>query len=170
MIRRPGNDEAAAYYFTYINQVSGDDPAGCYGAAARRGADDFSTRSRRRNRSHAMHRRSGASGRCLNHVADTERAFAFRALWFSRGFAEPLPGFDQDISAAGVDSDRISWAAHVEEFRTVRLATISLLRNLPMDSWERRGVASGNPFTVRAVAYIIPGHVAHHIGILRERY
>jgi len=32
------------------------------------------------------------------------------------------------------------------------------------------GIASGNPFTVRAVAYIIPGHLAHHISLLRERY
>ena len=30
--------------------------------------------------------------------------------------------------------------------------------------------ASGNRFTVRALAFIIPGHVTHHMTILRERY
>jgi hypothetical protein len=81
-----------------------------------------------------------------------------------------LPGFDQDVAAAGVNSDAIPWAAHIEEFRSVRLATIGLLRNMPAEAWGRRGVASGNPFTVRALAYIIAGHVEHHIRILRERY
>jgi len=34
----------------------------------------------------------------------------------------------------------------------------------------RTGVASDNSFTVRAMAFIIAGHVAHHVRILRERY
>jgi hypothetical protein len=33
-----------------------------------------------------------------------------------------------------------------------------------------RGVANDNPFTVRALAYILAGHVAHHTAVLRERY
>ena len=32
------------------------------------------------------------------------------------------------------------------------------------------GTASNNLFTVRALAYIIAGHMAHHIRILREFY
>jgi hypothetical protein len=35
---------------------------------------------------------------------------------------------------------------------------------------SRRGIAAGNPFTVRAVAFITAGHVEHHSKILRERY
>jgi hypothetical protein len=34
----------------------------------------------------------------------------------------------------------------------------------------RTGTASGNPFTVRACAYIVAGHVAHHAAVLREKY
>jgi hypothetical protein len=106
----------------------------------------------------------------LNHLTDTERAFAFRALWFARGFDSPLPGFDQDIAASGARADAIAWAAHVEEFRRVRLSTVSLFRNMPPDAWMKTGIASDNPFTVRALAFIIAGHVAHHAAILRERY
>jgi hypothetical protein len=58
----------------------------------------------------------------------------------------------------------------VEEFRAVRAATLAFFQNLPADAWTRRGVASGNPFTVRALAYLAAGHVAHHLCILRERY
>jgi len=106
----------------------------------------------------------------LNHVTDTERSFAFRALWFARGFDTPLPSYDQHIAAAGAEADRISWAAHIEEFRRVRLATISLFRNMPPDAWARSGIASDNRFTVRALAFITAGHVTHHLKILRERY
>ena len=106
----------------------------------------------------------------LNHVTDTERAFAFRALWFARGFDTPLASYDQNVSAAGAEADQVFWAAHVEEFRRVRLATLSLFRNMPAEGWTRSGIASDNRFTVRALAYIIAGHFAHHVGVVRERY
>ena len=106
----------------------------------------------------------------LDHVTDTERSFAFRALWFARGFETPLPGYDQNIAASGAEADRVSWAVHVEEFRRVRLSTISLYRNLPPQAWLRRGIASDNPFTVRALAFLTAGHLTHHLRILRDRY
>jgi len=106
----------------------------------------------------------------LNHVTDTERAFAFRALWFARGFEAPLPGFDQDVAATGAEADSVSWAAHIEDFRRVRLSTISLFSNMPADGWKRGGIASDNFVTVRALAWIIAGHLEHHSAILRERY
>jgi hypothetical protein len=106
----------------------------------------------------------------LNHITDTERAFAFRTLWFARGFDAPLPGYDQNIAAMSAAADRVSWAAHVDEFREVRLSTISLFRNMPLEAWSRSGIASDNPFTVRALAFIIAGHVEHHAAILRGRY
>lgn len=62
------------------------------------------------------------------------------------------------------------WARHVEEFRTIRQASLSFFRNLPAESWAKAGIASGNPFTVRALAYVLAGHAAHHVAILRERY
>ena len=52
----------------------------------------------------------------------------------------------------------------------VRNATLSFFRSLSDDAWMRRGIASGNPFTVHAVAYIAAGYVNHHVRILRERY
>ena len=45
-----------------------------------------------------------------------------------------------------------------------------MLRGLPAEAWSRRGVASDNEVTVRALAYIIAGHEAHHVQILRTRY
>jgi hypothetical protein len=169
MIGRPQSTEAAAYYFTYIDQVVGDDIISTIEDQLDESLDLFG----RISDEQSLHRYAPdkwSIRQVLNHITDTERAFAFRALWFARGFEAPLPSYDQNVAAAGAAADRITWPAHVEEFRRVRLSTISLLRNLPPEAWMRTGVASDNPFTVRAMAFIIAGHVAHHVAILRERY
>jgi hypothetical protein len=169
MIGRPQSAEAAPYYFTYINQVTGDDGPGTIESQLEASLAFFSTISEEKS----LYRYAPGKWsirQVLNHVTDTERSFAFRALWFARGFQAPLPDYDQNIAASGAAADRVSWAAHVEEFRCVRLSTISLFRNLPSEAWTRSGIASDNRFTVRAMVYIIAGHLAHHVTILRERY
>ncbi len=169
MIGRPGKAEAAPYYFTYINQVSGDDP----GATIDRQLDESRAFFLAISEEKSLYRyapEKWSIRQVLNHISDTERALAFRALWFARGFTTPLPSYDQNIAAAGAEADRFAWADHVEDFRRVRLSTISLFSNMPEDAWGRSGIASDNTFTVRALAYIIAGHLVHHIQILRERY
>jgi hypothetical protein len=169
MIGRPNETEAASYYFTYINQVSGDDPV----VSIERQLDEVAAILGGITEEKSLYRyapEKWSIRQVLNHVTDTERAFAFRALWFARGFDSPLPGYDQNIAAAGAEADRISWADHVEEFRGVRLSTISFFKNMPAEAWRRTGIASDNPFSVRALAFIIPGHVIHHVSVLRERY
>jgi hypothetical protein len=58
----------------------------------------------------------------------------------------------------------------VEDFRAIRAATLTFFLGLPPAAWNRRGLASDNPFTVRALAYLTAGHAIHHNRILRERY
>ena len=169
MIERPEKSETAAYYFTYIDQVEGCDAETVFASQLADLVPLFSAISEEQS----LHRyapEKWSIRQVLNHISDTERAFAFRALWFARGFETPLPGYDQLIAASGAAADSVPWAAHVEEFRSVRLSTISLFANMPAEAWMRRGIASDMPFTVRALAYIIAGHVAHHVRILRERY
>ena len=167
MISRPQPTEAASYYFTYINQVPGDNPLAVLETQLNEPLLSAITEEK------SLHRYAPdkwSIRQLLNHVTDTERAFAFRALWFARGFDTPLPSYDQNVAAAGAAADQVSWAAHVEEFRRVRLATISLFKNMPAEAWTRSGIASDNRFTVRALAYIIAGHFAHHVAVVRERY
>ncbi len=169
MIGRPQSTEAAPYYFTYIDQVTGENVLGTIESQLEESLALFADISEKKS----LHRYAAdkwSIRQLLNHVSDTERSFAFRALWFARGFDTPLPSYDQHIAAAGAEADRIPWAVHVEEFRRVRLATISLFRNMPPGAWARSGIASENRFTVRALAFITAGHVAHHLKILRERY
>jgi hypothetical protein len=169
MIGRPQDTEAAPSYFTYINQVTGDDPVGTIDSQLDEALALFADITEEKS----LYRyapEKWSIRQVLNHVSDNERAFVFRALWFARGFDSPLPGYDQDIAAASAGADTVSWGDHVAEFRAVRLSTISLFRNMPPEAWSRTGIASDKLFTVRALAFIIPGHVSHHITLLRERY
>lgn len=106
----------------------------------------------------------------VGHVNDTERVFVFRAFWFARGFSSALPSFDQEIAASGAAAGERSWSSHVDEFGAVRAATLTFFQNLPPEAWGRSGGVDGRDFTVRALAYIVAGHVVHHTTILEARY
>jgi hypothetical protein len=107
----------------------------------------------------------------LGHIADTERVLSYRALRVARGDTIPLPAFDQDSWVRYAACVRRQMPILLEEMRTVRQATLCLFRSLDTDALLRRGrTDSGNPFTVRAVPYIIAGHELHHLRIVRERY
>jgi hypothetical protein len=169
MIGRPESSEAAPYYFTYINQVEGDNPVRAIEAQLEQALPMLKGISEEKSL-YRYEPEKWSIRQALNHVTDTERVFAVRALWFARGLDSSLPSYDQNIAAAGAAADGIPWAAHVEEFRHVRRASIALFRNMPNDAWMRSGVASDNRFTVRAMAFITAGHLAHHLKILREKY
>ncbi len=106
----------------------------------------------------------------VGHLNDTERLFAYRVLAISRGDTQPLPGMEQDEWMAGVDFDARTLADLADEFEAVRAASVRLLRHLTPEALARRGTASGYEVTARALAYILAGHEAHHMRILRERY
>lgn len=167
MTTRPARDEAAEYYFRYIDQV----PAGDVVVSMARQADDARAWLLAVD---AVERRQTPAGSqwtrhdIVGHLSDAERLFQARAFWFARGFQAPLPSFDQDAAAAAAGAPARDWSALVEEFSCVRAATIALFSGLPPGAWDRRGVASGHVVSVRALAFIAVGHVAHHLRLLRE--
>ena len=165
----PERTEAAEYYFTYIDQV----PPGDICETLESQAPSVLAFLRGIGEEQSLHRYAAGKWSLrdlLNHLNDTERLFVSRAMWFARGFESPLPSFDQDVAVAGAAADRRSWSGLVEEFRSIRGSTLSFFRGLPAEAWSRRGIASGNPFTVRALAFIAAGHVNHHVKVIRERY
>ena len=104
------------------------------------------------------------------HITDTERIMTYRALRFARGDATDLPGFDENLFAAGGGFEKRTIEDLAHEFRTVRTATISFLQSLPPEALLRSGRANGHHLTVRGLAYVIAGHGLHHTAILKERY
>jgi DinB superfamily len=169
MLVRPQPNEAASYYSKYIDLVAGDDILAALKRQAQETAAFLATISEEKS----LHRYGPDKWtirEVLNHVNDCERIFLFRAFWFGRGFTEPLPGFDQDVCVRAAEANDVSWADHVAEFHAIRLTSVSLFDNLPDQAWSRTGTANDTPFTVRALAYIIAGHVSHHASVIKERY
>ena len=106
----------------------------------------------------------------VGHLSDSERVFAYRAMRIARGDQTPLPGFEQDDYVKNGNFGEQSLADLVAEYGAVRAATLALLRSFNAEAGARRGTASNNPVTVRALAFIIAGHELHHREILKERY
>src|SRR5438067_11548337 len=104
MIGRPEKSEAAAYYFTYIDQAPGADVEALLGSQLEESGALFSGISEEKSlRRYAPEKWS--IRQVLNHISDTERVFALRALWFARGFDTPLASYDQDIAARAAEAD-----------------------------------------------------------------
>jgi transposase len=167
----PARDESVGYYHRYIDRVidAGADVVAILRSQREDTLAFLHGFSEEQSRYRYAPDKWSARG-VLSHVNDCERLFVFRAMWFARGFESPLPSFDQEIAASSARADRVPWARHVEHFRSLRLSTEAFFGNIPAEAWSRRGIASDNSFTVRALAYITAGHLVHHREILRERY
>lgn len=167
--RAPARDEAAEYYFRYIGLV----PTGDILRTLEEQGSATITFLESIPEHRLLHRYAPdkwSVKTVVGHLNDCERLFVSRAFWFARGFDTPLPSFDQNVAVDAAAADSREWRALVGEFRSVRAATLTFFGSLPASAWDRRGIASGNPFTVRALAYLAAGHVTHHVNILRERY
>jgi DinB family protein len=106
----------------------------------------------------------------VGHMTDTERIMTYRALRIARNDRTPIEGFEQDDYIRGGPYSDLTLADLVEEFKSVRSATLNFFRNLRATDWTRRGIANQYEISVRALAYVIGGHELHHRHILEERY
>ncbi len=106
----------------------------------------------------------------VGHLIDGERVFGYRALCIARGENQNLPGFDEKEYMLSAPYNRVGLEDLMSEFRLVRLSNIAMLRNLDEEAWSRMGTANDAPVSVRALAFIMGGHIRHHMGVLSERY
>jgi hypothetical protein len=169
MRTRPAATEYAAYYETYVSKVPESDVVAVLDAQLGETLDLI--RSIPEPKAGYRYAPDKWSVRQLvGHVIDSERVFAYRTLRIARGDQTPLAGFDQETFMAGADFDAYSLEELAAEFEHVRRATLALLSHLRDDAWSRTGVASDNEVSVRGLAYIMAGHVRHHMGVLTSRY
>ena len=106
----------------------------------------------------------------LQHMIDTERIFAFRALVISRKETVKLPGFDENIYATNSLANRRTWAELAHEMKIVREATILLFKSFTDDMLKTLGNFSAATATVNTIGSIIVGHFCHHVNITNDRY
>lgn len=106
----------------------------------------------------------------LLHLVDSERMFVFRALSFARTEDAVLPGFDENEFAANSNANERSMQDLLNEFSSVRDATIAMFRSFSDDTLKRKGTANNSVLTVRAAGFLICGHEIHHRDVISERY
>ena len=104
------------------------------------------------------------------HVIDTERIMAYRALRIGRNDATPLPGFEENDYVANAHFEDRSLENLADEFAALRKANMYLIRSLNDIEIDRSGISNDKPISVRALIFIMAGHVNHHVAILKQRY
>jgi len=168
---RPGTDEYAPYYQQYIDLV----PASVTNVLNHLKQQGQGTLTLMRSLDDRAGESRYAPGKwtvkeLVGHLIDTERVFAFRALWIARGAPDPQPGMDENGWAAAAGADRRRMAELWREQHVCRTDHLYLLKSLDDAAVDRRGVANGQEISVRAIPWIIAGHERHHLDVLKERY
>src|SRR2546422_8933199 len=168
-IPRPTADEFFDYYGKYIEKVVGDDAL-----SALSGQITGTVRLLRPlEEAKALHRYAPGKWsvkEVIGHLSDSERVFAYRALRIGRGDATPLAGFDETKYVPMASFDARPLADVLDEFQSVRTASIALFRSFDAAALGRRGTANDKTISVRALAWVLAGHELHHRGLLIERY
>ncbi|GGA73474.1 DNA damage-inducible protein DinB [Flavobacterium palustre] len=106
----------------------------------------------------------------IQHIIDTERVFAYRALRISRNDKTPLPGFDENDYVANTNANDRHLQSLLTELSIVRQSTLALFKSFSEEQLKRIGIASNNEISVRAIGFIIIGHQKHHQKVFQERY
>lgn len=169
MIERPEKEEYAAYYQHYVDLASSGDLMG----QLVRQQQEMSELLGALPESKGHYRYADGKwtlNELLGHIIDNERVMSYRLLVIARGDQTSLPPYDQDLFVANGEQDTLLLANLLEEYESVRLSTLTLMRSLSSSAWNRVGVVNQHPQSARAVAHIIAGHELHHIHILKERY
>lgn len=166
---RPDRREYAEYYDGYVSKVPEGDIVGILRSSLRttleflRAVPDGKVDHRYAPGKWSLKEVAG-------HVVDTEWIFTYRALTFARTEGAVLPSMDQDEFMTKDPFAKRSFASVVDEFERLRSANTILFDSFDDAALLRTGTASGRLFTVRAILYVIAGHEAHHLAVIRERY
>lgn len=168
-MNRPEKNEYNEYYERYVSLVDETDIVGAFEKQLGEMNELFSSISEEKSL-FAYDKGKWTIKEVIGHLIDGERIFGYRALRISRGDETPIEGFEQDGYVENASFNDYEFSDLVKEFELVRKSSISFFKHLKETDWTRTGTASDNPVSVRALAYIMVGHVTHHAKILRERY
>ena len=168
-MNKPASDEYHKYFAPYVNKV----PEGDILDILEKQAEDIKQFFDEIPEVKAAHRYADGKWsikEVAGHITDGERVFGFRALCFARNDLTHLPGFESDDYVANANFDTRTLCSIADEFYHLRKSHIALFRSFDNNVMIRTGIAVNAKFTVRSLAYMIAGHAAHHVDVLREKY
>lgn len=168
-MQRPDKSEYDPYYERYISLVSGGDPVAVLAAQPTELQDIFTALPEEKG-AYAYDAGKWSVKEVLSHMIDGERMFAYRAFRIARGDKTPIEGFEQDGYIENAHANERSFGELLEEFNLLRRANLLFFDHLRDEQWQFVGIANAASISVRAIAFIMAGHVKHHANILNERY
>ena len=168
-MNRPEIGEFDPYYNTYISLIDGDNALQVLESQSDRLRSVLGNIDEDRG-TYAYGEGKWTIKELLSHIIDGERIFAYRVLRISRGDQTPIEGFEQDGYIENSNANNRTFSDLLEEFHLSRHANMLMLKSMTAEAGSRLGTASEKAVSVRALVYIMAGHVEHHIGILRDRY
>ena len=166
---KPEKTEYNEYYETYVSLVNETDIVAAFESQLNEMSELFDSIAEEKS-AFAYAEGKWTIKELIGHLIDGERMFGYRALRISRGDETPLEGFEQDLYTENAPFNDYKFSDLAEEFELVRKSSVLFFKHLKETDWTRMGTASGNPVSVRALAYIMVGHIRHHANILRDRY
>jgi uncharacterized damage-inducible protein DinB len=169
MMMRPEKNEYAAYYETYVSLVEETDILSVMENQLSEVRDLLAGISEEKS-NFRYGEGKWSIKELLGHLIDGERIFAYRALRVARADKTPMEGFEQDGYIENGNFSSRTFADLRREFSLLHQADVIFFKNLNDDAWLRVGTANETAVSVRALAYIMVGHIRHHTNILRERY
>ncbi len=168
-MKRPETEEYDPYYNTYVSKVGDDDVESVLDAQPGELRAVISTLPEEKG-AYAYAEGKWTIKEMLSHLIDGERMFAYRMLRISRGDKTPIEGFEQDGYIENSNANNRPFADLLDEFELQRRSNVLFVHNPSDEAAARAGTANERSITTRALAYIMAGHVTHHLGILREKY
>ena len=168
MTGRPEPNEYAPYYADYVRHADTDDIL----TALQSQVDEVKAIVGRIPDTVTRDRQDGkwSLREVIGHLNDAERVFSYRAFRFSRNDKNPLASFEQDDYVREGNANQRTVNDLLGEFSLLRQATIASFRHITPEIAVRRGVASGQEMSVRALLYVTYGHARRHLEIIKERY
>ena len=106
----------------------------------------------------------------IQHIIDAERIFGYRALRISRNDKTPLPRFEENNYVENTNANGRSIQELLTEFSAVRHSNLLLFKSFSEEQLTRLGIASNHTISVRALGFLMIGHLKHHQRVFEERY
>ena len=169
MINLPLPNEYNEFYSGYVNSIQEQDVLVCLKKQLK-AIPDFFWQIPDAKQEFAYADGKWTVKQVMQHINDIERVFTFRALSYARGDKQDMPGMDQNLYMENTDTSKRDYSKMIDEFVSLRVATICLFEDLTPEQLTLFGTASGFPVSVRALAALTAGHAQHHINIIKERY
>ena len=166
---RPVQSEYTSFFSNYISLTKGND----YNELIKNHDEilcDFWTKISKEKWEFSYANGKWTIKQLFQHVIDTERILAFRALSIARKEPNPLSSFDENEYAINGNAESRDPESMVQEYLYLRKSTNYLFSSFNENENKLIGKVVDKKISVNALGFIIVGHSLHHINICEKHY